>query len=144
MSISTDTDDLLSTSLWGEVLIIIRNDPDYGNFGEAGDHFDVMSNPNGDIQRVSGNNPTRNLGQGRFMTHTIFLPNNTDVKQGDRIRTSDWTAGRAEYFVEQVLSDEGHVELKASLARTMVKFLLVETGELLLLEDGEALQMENY
>ena len=142
MTLATDTDNLLST--WGEQMYIVRNTPTYGNIGEGGDAFTILSTPNADIQRISGNNPARDLGQGRFMTHRIFLPDNTDVKQGDRLRTSDWTAGRAEYFVESVLSDEGHVELRASMARTIINFMLVETGELLTLEDETALQLENY
>lgn len=144
MTIATDTDDLLVNNLWGELIYIVRNAPTYGRIGEGGDLFTIIGTPNGDIQRVSGNNPSRNLGQGRFMTHRVFLPNGTDIRQGDRIRTSDWTAGRAEYFIEEVLSDEGHVEVKASLARTIVNFLLVETGELFLLETGASLQLENF
>lgn len=146
MTIATDTDDLISTSLWGEVVTIIRNDPGYDHAGYGRDFWMTLTTVNADIQRIAGNNPTRDLGQGRFATHNIFLPDATSIKQGDRIRSSDWSVGKAEFAVEQVLSDEGHVEIRTKLVRSvagLLNYLLLESGQNLLLENKSGIFLED-
>lgn len=117
MTISGDTVDLVSTTLWGEEVNIIRNTPTYGDAGDSTDSWGTVVTANADIQPFSGFNPTIDLGQKRASTHRIFFPSGTAVIQGDRIRPSDWTAGDNFYEVDSVLSDEGHVEIYASLIR---------------------------
>ena len=124
MSISSDTDDLISTSLWGEVVTIMRNDPKYGDIGTGTELWSIISEPNADIQRIAGNNPTRNLGQDRISSHRIFLPDGTNVKQGDRIRSADWDVGKAVHFVLAVMADEGHTEIMTKLVRAQLKSTL--------------------
>lgn len=146
MTISGDTDDLLSANVWGEEVEITRNQAGYGRIGTGGDLFTSVSTPNADIQRVSGSNPARDLGQGRFMTHQIFLPNGANVRQGDRIRASDWSVGKAEYFVEAVLADEGHTEVRTRLVRAVqgvLNYLLLEDGTYLYQEDGGGMILES-
>ena len=117
MTISGDTDDLVSQTLWGEQVNIIRNTPTYGEAGGPVDSWAVVLTVNVDIQPFSGSNPTVELGQKRISTHRVFLPNGTLIVQGDRIRPSGWVAGDNFYEVDAVLSDEGHVEVYASLVR---------------------------
>lgn len=147
MSLSSDTDNLLSMDVWGEQVEIVRNATGYGDTGLAGDLWAVVSQPNADIQRISGNNPIRDLGQGRFSSHRIFLPGGANVRQGDRIRPSGWIAGQAEYFVQAVLADEGHTEIRANIVRPVeganLDYLLLEIGSYLLLEDGGGILLEN-
>jgi hypothetical protein len=117
MTISGDTDDLVDPTLWGESASIIRNTPTYDDGGAFVDSWSAILTVNIDIQPFSGTNPTIDLGQKRISTHRIFLPNGTAIIQGDRIRPYGWTAGDNSYEVDAVLSDEGHVEVYASLVR---------------------------
>lgn len=117
MAISGDTDDLLDTGLWGEAVTVVRNTPTYDNVGQPSDSWASVSTPNADIQPVSGVTVTKDGGQQREMSHRIFLPSGNGVRQGDRIRPSGWATGDNEYSVEQVSSDEGHVEVLAVLVR---------------------------
>lgn len=82
----------------------------------ATDSWASVGTPDGDIQPISGINPTVGIGQQRVSTHRIFLPDGTDIKQGDRIRPSGWSAGEDEYSVDSVLDDEGHIEARLQLA----------------------------
>jgi hypothetical protein len=142
MTIAGDTNDLVSTGLWGEEVMIVRNTPTYDDNGFPTDSWDMIVDTVGEIQRIPGNNPTRDLGQGRISSHAIFLPNATDVIQGDRLRSSDWDSGKAEYDVQSVRSDEGHVEIRTRLVRSSTLFLMLEHGTWLRLETGKGLQLE--
>lgn len=117
MTIAGDTDDLLGTSLWGEAVSIVRNTPTYGDTGAPTDSWGAVATVNADIQPMSGSNPTVELGQKRISSHRIFLPSGTAIIQGDRVRPSGWSAGDNFYEVDAVLSDEGHVEVYASMLR---------------------------
>jgi len=112
VTISTDTDDLVDTALWGEVITIVRNTPTYNDGGDFIDSWASVATPNGDIQPISGINPTIGIGQKRISSLKIFLPTGTDIKQGDRIRKSGWVTGDDEYEVDSVLDDEGHIECR--------------------------------
>jgi hypothetical protein len=144
MTVAGDTVDLLSTSLWGEVVTIVRNSPAYQDDGFGDEEWNSVADTLAEIQRISGNNPTRDLGQGRFCSHTIFLPDQTDVVQGDRIRSSEWTTGRAEFEVQVVMADTGHTEVRTRLVRStsLITFLLLEDGTDILLETGSRTNLE--
>ena len=117
MTTSGDTDDLVATTLWGEEITIVRNTPTYDDAGSPTDSWEVVLTVNADIQPISGINPTIELGQERISSHRIFLPNETAVIQGDRIRPSGWTAGENFYEVDAIVSDKGPVEIYASMIR---------------------------
>lgn len=110
MSFATDTDTLLDISIHGQVVTIIRNTPTYGDSGAAVDSWASVVTPNGNIQPISGDNPTQELGQVRMSTHRIFLPNAINLVQGDRIRPYGWVTGNDEYEVNAVFSERGHIE----------------------------------
>ena len=115
MSISDDTDDLLATTEWGEVVTIVRNTPSFGDTGVATDSWASIATPNADIQPLDSNEilRTSEIGEVKGSSHKIFFPNGTDIKPGDRVRGSGWSAGSDEYEVQYVMSDEGHVEVFA-------------------------------
>ena len=119
MTLSADTVDLTSTSLWGEVVTIVRNTITSDDAGFTTDSWASVATPNGDLQPISnfssGANMAMPIGQQRMSSHRIFLPDGTDVKQGDRIRPYGWSAGDDEYRVDAVLDDEGHIEARLSL-----------------------------
>lgn len=142
MTIAGDTEDLISTDLWGETVTIVRNDPNYNEAGFPLNIWDTVVVTHGDIQRISGNNPTRNLGQGRISSHTIFLPDATAIIQGDRIRSSEWDTGKAEFEVQSVMVEEGHVELRTRLVRTSTMFLMLEDGTWIFLETNSEVELE--
>lgn len=115
MTISGDTEDLVDTTVWGEVITIVRNTASYSDMGVATDSWESVATPNADIQPISGMNPTVGIGQMRASSHVVFLPDGTNVKQGDRVRPSGWSAGDDEYEVDSVLDDEGHIECRLSM-----------------------------
>lgn len=115
MTIATDTDDLVATTLWGESLEIVRNTVSYDDMGGSTDSWAVIITVNADIQPISGINPTVGIGQERASSHRMFLPDATGVKQGDRVRPVGWVTGDDEYTVDAVLTDEGHVEIRMTL-----------------------------
>lgn len=110
---SDDTDALLT--VWGETVTVVRNTATYGALGQPSDSWSSVATPSSDIQPVSGTVFTDAAGQKREATHRIFFPNGTAVLQKDRVRPSGWSSGDDEYEVQQVLSDEGHVEALAVL-----------------------------
>ena len=112
MSIATDTDDLVDTSIWGEAITIVRNTVTYDDSGFASDTWASVATPNADLQPISGVNPTVGIGQARASSHRAFLPTGTDIKQGDRIRPSGWSTGEDELVVDAVLDEEGHMEIR--------------------------------
>lgn len=115
MSISDDTDALLATSVWGEAVTIVRNTPTYDGSGSPADSWASVATPNADIQPAGGSLRQAEVGEERKSTHVIFLPNGTAIRIGDRIRPAGWVAGNDEYEVNAVLSDEGHVEVHATM-----------------------------
>ena len=114
MTIAGDTNDLIATTLWGEVVTVVRNTPSYGGDGAASDSWASVATPNADIQPTDsasqGAVPTSEVGQQKLSTHRIFLPAAQDVRQGDRIRASGWVTGDDEHHVDFVSSFEDHVE----------------------------------
>lgn len=117
MTLADDTTDLLGTSLWGEQVTIRRNTPTYSNTGAFTDSWATLSTPNADIQPVGGDIATREIGQDKKSTHRIFFPSSTNIEPGDRIRPSGWASGDDEYEVNSVLSDDGHVEVFATMVK---------------------------
>ena len=117
MSISGDTDDLLDTALWGETVTVIRNTISYNDVGVSADSWASVATPHADIQPLAGETITGQIGETRRSTHRIFMPNATNVRQGDRVRPSGWVTGDDEYQVEEVMSDEGHIEIWATLVK---------------------------
>ena len=117
MSINTDTDELLNTSLWGEQVTIVRNTITYGSDGDKSDSWGSVSTPNADIQPLSGAELTREIGSQRSSTHKVFLPAGNGVLQGDRIRPSGWSAGNDEHHVDAVMSFEDHVEVMTHIVK---------------------------
>ena len=117
MSISTDTDELLDTSLWGEAVTVMRNTPTYGGDGDKSDSWASVSTPNADIQPLSGADLARESGSEQMSTHKIFLPSGNGVRQGDRIRASGWVTGDDEHQVDAVLSFEDHVEVMTHIVK---------------------------
>lgn len=115
MTISSDTTSILS--VWGETVTIIRNTPSYDNAGVMTDSWSssVTGTATADIQPVSGITVQKENGEQRTMTHRLYFPSGTNIRQGDRIRASGWVAGGDEYTVESVLSDEGHIEVLATI-----------------------------
>ncbi len=121
MTIQGDTDDLISTSLWGEVVTVVRNTPTYGGDGAPTDVWASIGTPNADIQTfdsaVSGGVSTTEVGQMKLSTHKIFLPFAFDARQGDRIRPSGWSTGDDEHHVDLVASFEDHVEVLTHIVK---------------------------
>lgn len=115
MTLAEDTDSLIDLVVWGEVVTIVRNTITTDGMGATTDSWASVATPNGDIQPISGINPTLGIGQQRASSHRIFLPDGTNIKQGDRIRPYGWSAGDDEYDVDSVLGDEGHTECRLSL-----------------------------
>jgi hypothetical protein len=140
MTLAGDTDDIIS--VWGEVVTVVRNFPTYGNAGFGVNVWTDVIATVAEIQRIAGNNPTRDLGQGRFSSHAIFLPDGTGIIQGDRIRSSEWTTGKAEFEVQAVFVEDGHVEVRTRLVRSSVIFLMLENSEWILLETGKEINLE--
>ena len=112
MSFATDlageTNDLLGTSVYGEVITIVRNTLSYSDTGAPTDSWASVATPNADIQPVNAVEKmivTGEIGQQRTLSVSIFLPNATDVRVGDRIRPSGWVAGDDEYEIGYVMSD---------------------------------------
>jgi hypothetical protein len=56
-------------------------------------------------------------GQKRISTHRIFLPDETAIIQGDRIRPAGWVAGDNFYEVDDASSRDSFVEIYATLVR---------------------------
>lgn len=117
MSISTDTDELIDTSLWGEAVTVVRNTPTYGNDGDKADSWASVSTPNADIQPLTGAEANLESGAQRLSTHRIFLPAGNGVSQGDRIRANGWSTGDDEHQVDAVLSFEDHVEVLTHIVK---------------------------
>lgn len=122
MTIAGDTDDLISTSLWGESVIVVRNTPTYGGDGAPSDSWATVETVNADIQPIgspdrSGSVRTVELGQVKEATHQMFLPASSGVAQGDRIRASGWSTGTDEYHVDAVLVFDDHVEILAHVVK---------------------------
>lgn len=115
MTISTDTTSILA--VWGETVTIVRNSPSYDNAGVMTDSWSssVTGTATADIQPIAGITIQRENGEQRTMSHRLYFPSGTNIRQGDRIRPSGWVAGNDEYVAESVSSDEGHVEVLATL-----------------------------
>lgn len=122
MTIAGDTDDLLSTSLWGELATVVRNTPTYGGDGAASDSWATVETVNIDVQPVgsperSGSVRTAELGLVKEATHQVFFPASSAVAQGDRIRGSGWATGADEYHVDAVLVFDDHLEILARFVK---------------------------
>lgn len=117
MTISGDTDDIISTSLWGESVTIYRNTPSFGNFGEPTDSWGLQSTVACDIQPLGGSLKATEIGLQKNSTHKLFFPASTSVIAGDRVRPSGWVTGDDEYIVDVGSSFEDHVEADAHMVK---------------------------
>lgn len=118
MSIASDTENLLDPTLWGEIVTVVRNTVTHDSAGMASDSWASVATPLGDIQPMSGTNPiviTTDAGENRTLTHRIFMPTGTNIKQGDRVRKNGWVAGDDEFIVEGLLDEEGHIETRTRI-----------------------------
>ena len=117
MTISDDTTDLISTSLWGESVTVVRDTLSYGDDGAATDSWGTQETVNADIQPLSGGELIREIGKEQISTHKVFLPQTSTVRQGDRIRASGWAAGSDEYHVDAVMNYEDHVKAMTHIVK---------------------------
>jgi hypothetical protein len=113
-NVGEDTDDILN--VWGETVQVLRNTITYGSDGAAQSESWVLQySILADIQPFGGDLKMAPVGFEKLSTHRIFFPSGTAVKAGYRIRKYGWATGDDEYVVDMVLSEEGHVEVGASI-----------------------------
>jgi hypothetical protein len=113
-NVGEDTDDILG--VWGETVGIYRNMITYGSDGAAQSESWVLQySVLADIQPFGGDMKMTPVGYEKLSTHRIFFPSGTAVHAGDRIRKYGWATGDDEYVVDMILSEEGHVEVGASI-----------------------------
>jgi hypothetical protein len=116
VTIAQDTDAILG--VFGETVVVVRNTVTYGNDGAASsESWGQVASCLADIQPNDGGLKVGPVGEQRMSTHRIFFPSGTDVIPGDRVRASGWATGADEYQVDFILSEEGHVEVAASIVR---------------------------
>jgi len=114
--LASDTSDILN--VFGETVEIHRNTITYGQDGAAhAETWSLQFSCLADIQPWGGDLKTGDVGDEKRSTHRIFFPSGADVIPGDRVRPYGWTTGADEYTVDFILSEEGHVEVAATIVR---------------------------